>query len=448
MKKVIYLILAGAVLMVFFSCVKNLESLIQPELPTQAEPTPVGDPIGAIVTKNIGKSGGSIKSADGNTELVFPADALAENTDISVQAVTNNAPNGVGNAYSFLPDGIQFNQPVLLKLHYTAEDLAATLADLMGIAFQGHDGIWYRVSSFTNDTINKVISAPIKHFTPYTKFDVLIINPTFDNVKVNKTRDLHLDIVSANDDELTSLGPQGGEDLAPLIKLNSKNVTWSVNSSVNGSATYGFVSGTNQYTTFKAPAKAPSRNQVTVTALVDVSFKFNGKNVAKPTLISNIKIIDGEKYSLQIYLKQSGGIVTYTDSATMIVSISSDDVVTISDIKNYAPNALPAVVSEAGCTYTYLPEGIGEMNITSVTGSTTAPFGDPSRTLLLLFTHSSAISPASNVSCPGEDDYVQGGIPNQGDPGDISFALLPSGGVWNTTDGELTGVLTLLNGVH
>jgi hypothetical protein len=111
-----------------------------------------------------------------------------------------------------LPDGIKFQQPVILKFHYTADDLAATIGDLMGIAFQDNVGGWWRVTNFTNDTVNKIISAPIKHFTAYSKFDVLMINPVRGDVKVGNSLDMRVDFVGATD-AVIKLGPDGEEEL-------------------------------------------------------------------------------------------------------------------------------------------------------------------------------------------------------------------------------------------
>lgn len=133
MKKILPLLLTVTIVLILSGCKKALDALI-PTIPDTATPTAVGTPVGALTSKTIGNSGGSLVSADGNAELIFPAGALSNNTDISIQAITNNAPNGVANAYRFLPEGITFLQPVTLKFHYTADDLAATLGDLMGIA--------------------------------------------------------------------------------------------------------------------------------------------------------------------------------------------------------------------------------------------------------------------------------------------------------------------------
>lgn len=90
-------------LIAFAACKKSNDPAIELPPPT---PTAVGTPDGAAVTKNIGAAGGTILSSDGMLELVIPAGAVATPTDITIQPITNHAPNGVGKGYRCLPDGL------------------------------------------------------------------------------------------------------------------------------------------------------------------------------------------------------------------------------------------------------------------------------------------------------------------------------------------------------
>src|SRR4249919_643884 len=76
----------------------------QPPLITQ-----VGIPIGDPITATIGPSGGTLVSDDGVTELIIPAGALASNTPISIQTVTNEVPGAIGFSYHLMPDGTKFS---------------------------------------------------------------------------------------------------------------------------------------------------------------------------------------------------------------------------------------------------------------------------------------------------------------------------------------------------
>ncbi len=431
MKKIFPLLLTVTMVLILSGCKKNIDT--SPSIPDTPTPTAVGTPVGDSTSKTIGKNGGFLASADGKAELIFPAGALTDNTDISIQAISNNAPNGIANAYRFLPEGITFLQPVTLKFHYTTEDLAATLGDLMGIAFQDSIGIWYRLKNFTNDTINKIISAPIKHFTDYTHFDLLFINPPSGNLRVNKSMDLSMDIVES-DDETVKLGPQGDE-LAPLIKTKGNKVVWS--------ATAGTITPNSGTAIYKAPAKVPSQNPVAVSALVDVKFKYNGKTFDKTTLFSNIKIFDGEKYLLEVSITETADPFVYTDSANLMVLVSADGKVTVSDISNFPPETNPATATVGDCKGTWIPDNIGEMNITGVTGTISGSSGDPSRELILIFTHSGALSPKFRQECTGSDPVTEGGIAISGLPAILSFTLTPDVGIYFLNDGQEFARLTL-----
>ena len=73
---------------------------------------------------------------------------------------------------------------------------------------------------------------------------------------------------------------------------------------------------------FAAPSKVPQQNPAAVSALVDVAFKYHGKTFSKTPLISNVRIIDGEKYLLELRETETADSFVYKDSASMIVLIS------------------------------------------------------------------------------------------------------------------------------
>jgi hypothetical protein len=443
MKKILPLLLTGTIVLILTGCKKNIDALSS-SIPDIALPTAVGTPVGAITSKTIGKTGGSLASADGNAELIFPAGALNDTTDISIQAITNNAPNGITNAYRFLPEGIKFLQPVTLKFHYKAEDLAATLGDLMGIAFQDNTGIWYRVNNFTNDTVNKIISAPIRHFTDWTPFTILYITPEYGNIKVNLTWNLEVYAISTDDGAL-KFDPNNDE-VAPLIRLSNNNkVVWSANGIVNGNSTVGTLTGSSLIGSFKAPAKVPPQNPVTITALVGATIKYHGKTFDKMTLISSVNIVDKQKYDLVIYVFEKDAVpFNYEDSATMTVTVDANDSVTVSDINNFSPSCTPpSVTTSDGCTSTWVQDGIGEINITSGTGQAVRGSGDPSWSLLLRFTHTGAVSPKFHRVCTGGDDEILGGIPIAGVPDFLYFNLYPGNPHSHTDDGQSYAFLDL-----
>jgi hypothetical protein len=428
---IIFFIIGG-----FQGCMKSNSgnSNSTPLVDEKPTPTAIGTAIGTGVTKTMGPGGGTLLSADGLVELVFPSGALAESTDISIQAIVNNAPNGRGNAYRLQPEGIKFLQPVTLRFHYTADDILETLADLMSIAFQDSAGIWYRIDHVTNDTANKVISASIKHFSDWSRFDVMLISPFNTSVRVDKSVDLTVIYIDAGTDP---------DELAPLFKKSSP-VKWSANGIPNGNASVGTIGDGSISVSYKAPSKIPGENPVAVSAEIPFNGKYQGKTVNSLQLVSHITIIDGEKYLLEMRISETLPPFLYTDSVSMIVVINSDDQVIISDIQNFAPKASPPSATLGGCTSTWLPDGIGETNVNSVSGIITGTAGDSTRDLFLTINNSGAISPKFTQACEGSDPETEGGFPFEGLPALANFTLVSGQTIYLVDNGEELDRLTLI----
>jgi len=425
MKKIISLLSAAACIMLITGCKKIIDNLV-PTIPDEPIQTAVGFPTGFIANKTIGNSGGFIASADGRAELIFPAGALADNVNITIQAITNNAPNGMGNAYRFLPEGIKFLQPVTLKIHYTASDLASTLADLMGIAFQDSVGTWYRINNFTNDPVNKTISAPINHFSDWSMFEIMSIAPSAASVKVDETIELEVTRISPESDD---------EEVAPLLQKIDK-IVWS--------ASAGTLTGSDDKSrVFTAPPKIPSQNPVAISAQIQISFKYHGKTFNKTSLVSNITIYDKEKYLLELRETETADPFIYTDTASLEVLIAADGKVSVSNILNFAPKMNIATATLGDCTATWQSDPVGEMNVTGVTGTLTSSVGDPNRLLTLEFTHSGTVSPKFYRVCSGGGGVTDGGIDMQGVPTLLTFVLTPDAGIYFQDDGQEFARLTL-----
>jgi len=127
--------------------------------------TGFGTPDGQLVSKEIGPAGGTIASDDGKVELFFPPDALTANTNISIQPITNLAPNGAGKAYQFEPSGIQFKKPVQIIFHYTDKEAKSCPPELMGLVIQDDTGKWSFFDYDGWDSTAKVLKGSIEHFS-------------------------------------------------------------------------------------------------------------------------------------------------------------------------------------------------------------------------------------------------------------------------------------------
>ena len=249
---------------------------------------------------------------------------------------------------------------------------------------------------------------------------MIIITPRIKTILINKSIELKLDVVESDDNDLESLAE---EELAPLkIKRATPKTTWAVNGTEGGNATFGTVSGsaTSTATTYKAPAKAPkTQNPVAVSAQVDVNATYDGIKFGKTLVWMNIKVIEDAKFDLEITVNEPYEVMTLTDHAHMKVLVKADGTVEISDIENFPFENNPASYSSGGCTLSMVPDDGGEINIVSVTGTTTGT--DP--ILNLYFTHAGTTFPAFKSDC---DDGSSDTLPGRdilGIPLTLSFTL-------------------------
>ncbi|WP_052731058.1 hypothetical protein [Spirosoma radiotolerans] len=235
--------------------------------------TEIGQPQGTSSSQLIGPQGGTVRSTDGAVDLVIPAGALTTATTITIQPITNQAPNGVGLAYRFSPDGTQFAKAAHLTFHYDAGQVAVNDPDMLAAGFQQTDRRWQRASDIIVDTTNRLISVAMPHFSDWTAYEL------------ERLEDLDLEG-----------GPDKGKTLdfgqsatinvteafliAPLTETKHetfkvKDIVWSV---VGGEANGKLVTKTaGLQVTYTAPAKYPPQNPVTVQA--EITFKNSAKKV-------------------------------------------------------------------------------------------------------------------------------------------------------------------------
>lgn len=132
--------------------------------------TETGSPSGSLVSGTFDASGGTLASQDGRVELVIPPGALAGAAVITLQPISNQIPQGIGNAYRLGPDGMEFMVPVKLILHYQNQELTGTVPELVFAAHQGADRIWQVHGGISVDANNKTITAALQHFSDWGFF--------------------------------------------------------------------------------------------------------------------------------------------------------------------------------------------------------------------------------------------------------------------------------------
>jgi hypothetical protein len=391
--------------------------------------TPVGTPAGAAVTSTIGPGGGMVLSADGRVELRFPANALAADTDITIQPVSNTAPGGRGLSYHLMPDGIKFKIPVSLIFHYTPADENGTLPFLFYIASQDSTGVWQ--ADFKNrlvDTVAKTATLPISHFSVWDLGSQVNLFPSPPGVSAGGKSELYVTILS---DEGDASPGAGGEfslsalpDATPVPNSNISN--WTVNGKTGGNAQDGTVSG-SETETYTAPATIDKQRTVQISGSMNFGIKGwnNGKQVLQTTkfiLFTDI-LLQSQKLSFSVSVTftwyNTSVLINdvYTDAASFQVDIDGSKS-TFSNFVNQAPTVKPASGSSGLTQCVWIPDGIGLTNITGGLGV----ISPVDNSLNLYLSHTNTVSPTWKYTDISDGEtWTIGGVEDIGFPSGLSF---------------------------
>lgn len=277
------------------ACKHDIDSTTpEPEMPGTTNPDPskpetgavqpVGIPQGTAVIKTIGPAGGSVTAEDDRFTVTIPAGALTKDVAISVQPITNTNGAGVGDGYRLLPDGQQFAKPVTMTVHRTAEEGRRTFPKDCGIAYQNAKGVWMAVGGTQVDTTNHTVSIEVNHFTDFTFFEYVYLEPELSAIDPGQSVDIKLFGLGTINWLLGDF-PKGSErplpKPAPIDYLDS----WEVRGE-------GSLRGAGKEVTYQSPNQIPNSNPVVVVA----KLKSPGKEVAQ--LLSTIYVLK-EGISLQ-----------------------------------------------------------------------------------------------------------------------------------------------------
>lgn len=306
------------------------------ELPAPPDSTALGDPNGKPVSKEIGSEGGGIRSEDGRVELIFPAGAIMETKNISIQPTTNNAPNGTGKAYWFEPSGIQFKKPVQIIFHYGEEEAAECPPELMYLAIQNKTGKWSFADYEEMDTVSRTLKGTIHHFSGGANGYKLKLSSEKDQLCVKEKTSLSIRKYYKGFDF----------DIDTYFNRNQP-VLWHVNGKEMGDRTVGHINAiriTDRSTgqtlngaTYTAPDYILRKNPVTIS--VDI-YVYSGNTrvyTRSKTLKCNILVYDA--YNITVIHKQEYRVIMgneLTDSSSFFVWVYPGRIV-IDNIKNYPP---------------------------------------------------------------------------------------------------------------
>lgn len=165
---------------------------------------PAGESIGPATTAVIGPAGGTLDSSDGMVRLTIGAGALAEDTMIGIEPITNTAPGGVGTAYRLTPDGTTFDAPVEIAFVVEDADLAGAAAEAFTIGYQDHDGLWWAApeADVARELDANAIAVSTTHFSDWSRLSGLQLRPPEASLREGET--IGLTVVDCE--------PQHGDD--------------------------------------------------------------------------------------------------------------------------------------------------------------------------------------------------------------------------------------------
>ena len=249
---------------------------------------PIGTSLGNIISKQIGPEGGVIKTADDAISISIPAGALAANTIIGIEPVTNTNLAGLGKAYRLMPHGQQFAKPVDLKFSYQDVKDSIAMQEALGLSYQDEKGIWHFMGNHALDTTAKTVTYKSTHFSDWALMPWLVLSPYYKIVSEDEEVDIEalqyipLKECNCDDDFLVPPVDKGYPVGAPQ-PLDRKYVKeWKLNGP-------GFmIAGTDNYAFYKAPAAIP----VTYTTAVSLHLKSKHQLI----LVSNITLLSKDLF--------------------------------------------------------------------------------------------------------------------------------------------------------
>ena len=314
-----------------------------------------GVPAGPAASATIGAAGGALQSSDGRLAISIPPSALSADTAVSIQPLTDTEGIAVGPVYQLSPEGTTFAQPVTLTWQLSDADLAGHQITDVVIATREGDSGWSRQGGVTRDPSTKTVKVSATHFSSWAGIwkallPTLEISPSDSTVTVTSSLSLQSmaeeDLLAAPvpkkgspDDELLAppVPPKGSPDdellatpafpktpsdddlLATPVRATCTN--WRVNGIRGGNSTWGTIrAGENDFATFVAPAKVPSRNPVAVSC--EAFFKRS-----KVVAIANVTIKDrpsGWHGNLEYTYSESHSTTTPNGAGGSVTNFSTE----------------------------------------------------------------------------------------------------------------------------
>ncbi|MCK7557096.1 hypothetical protein MKQ70_19640 [Chitinophaga sedimenti] len=216
--------------------------------PGTGEVTAVGVPDGDYQSgATIGAAGGTIVSPDDELTVTIPAGALTSNQEIRITRITNTNPMGIKNGYRITPHNLQFAKPVTITFNYTDEDIAGSIPEALGIAYQDAAGVWQSMPDVTLNKTAQTVSVTSTHFSDWSFFESFEIQASSRFIGPGESAQLEV-ISHAN-----VVGPLTGEQ--PIGKRQSMTAQFIKGWSLSGAGT---LTPNGAKASYKAPGKVPA----------------------------------------------------------------------------------------------------------------------------------------------------------------------------------------------
>lgn len=280
--------------------------------------TAQSSPVGSVFSRVIGAGGGVVQSPDGQIRIDIPAGALSTNTTIGIQAITNQAPLGTGNAYRLTPEGTVFAQPVKITMKYGE----GVPAPFVWVVTQKSDGTWLGDLNSEPDEASQTVSVQTTHFSDWAagKLIDLRLSPEKATLKVKQSLKLSITGFSSREEDgdhlvpLTPIHPPDDEELAALpdlsaagkllVKLNKYSELefkeWRLDAQkAPASGSKGKLEAAGSEATYTAPDDVPAPEEVAVSVYVQAKDKKGGGSAM--SIVTSIRIVKNE-YFLILYL--------------------------------------------------------------------------------------------------------------------------------------------------
>lgn len=318
------------VVIIALSCTKSRTDKTPP---TDATPgsadTGVGAPLGNAVTKTIGTEGGSLVSDDQRLTVYVPAGAVTQAQSVSLQRITNQAPNGMGDAYRIKP-ATPVQKPFKLCWKFNKNILNGAKPNTVAIAYQDAQSTWHASKQTNVDEQDSTICVELKNGQPA---DVSFICETIMAPRIREKKwILTAEPIFIDITRVPIRGNWEGLPNATLVKDGILELSVNGSDPNDGSLNNGTVSeaayGSPHTLLYVGPQHVPSPNPVILRAKVQSS---PGPVTVTTTLpvdqdVLMTSTVGGLAYPMSIFTAAEGGNLSVTLWNDDLENLTSADV--------------------------------------------------------------------------------------------------------------------------